>query len=55
MQALTRYGYEPKWHDIIYNTIANLLAVNLRNGKAGFQLSSIPMANTIRDPNEYWV
>lgn len=53
-QALTRHGYEPKWHDIIYNTIANLLAVNLKNGKAGFQLLSIPMANTIRELEFYY-
>lgn len=52
--ALTRHGYEPKWHDIICNTIANLLAVNLKNSRASFQLSSIPMANTIRELEFYY-
>ena len=53
-QALTKHGYGPKWHDIINNTITDLLALNLKNGKAGFQLSSISMPNTIRELEFYY-
>lgn len=53
-QELIRYGYEPGWHDAVNNTIKNLFALNMKNGRDSFRLSSIPMVNTSREMEFYY-